>query len=426
LGTKTALFALLLIFCMTAHGFASDSPVRLGLRELLRHAFEHNPALAAYYNNYEASRELYNVAGLPANPQLVVAGVNGTAPEDSNILSQTFEVFGKTAGRKKKALSAMRQEEVRYSIESCNLLAELSKTYIEALKARSFREVEEENVRQAEIFVNIAKKRYATGDIPYIQVMDSTIEYSRARNDLEASILEEKNALLLLFRLSCYTSAASPGGGEGIPYSLDDLPLPLSEAIPARESLRAKALKKRPELSEAYWALQESAAEKYLAGCEGNPDLILAAYRENLFNESRQGVRLQMAVPLLDWGTIGGQVKAAGRKEEASRKRLEDVKNRISTETDEAYNEVIHMHKRLDIINSSIIHDQEHMVEMLNRGYIAGLNSYLEVLEGRRRLRTIKKEFFELLSLYLKALVKLERATGEEIFCKEGTGHENK
>jgi len=417
LRTQPILIVFLLFISIATTVSASETNPRLGLKGLIKIALERNPALGAYYNNYEAAREIYNVSGLQPNPQLVIAGTNGAAPEDSNILSQTFEVFGKTTGRRKKAFSVLRREEARYQIETRNLIADISRTYIEVLNARYFLEVEEENLKLAEIFVNMAQKRYDTGDIPYIQVLDSTIEHSRAKSDLEAALLQEKNAFVELFRLTCYEKM----GSTGSLYSLEDLALPPAGALPSSETLRALALENRGELMEAFWVVEESAADKYLARSESNPAIIMAAYRARLLGESSEGVRLSLAVPLFDWGTIGGQVKAAARKEAAAKKQLEDIKNRVLAETDEAYNEAINQGKRLDIINSSIIKKQERMVEMLNRGYMVGLNSYLEVLEGRRRLRTVKKEYYELMALYLKALVKLERATGVEIISKEGS-----
>lgn len=420
--TQPVLAVLLVLIALATTVSASETNPRLNLEGLIKIALERNPALAAFYSNYEASREIYNVSGLQPNPQLVIAGTEGAAPEDSNILSQTFEVFGKTMGRKKKAFSVLRREEARYQIESRNLIADVSRTYIEALGARYYREVEEENLKLTEVFANMARKRYETGDIPYIQVMDSAIEHSRAKSDLEAAVLQEKNAFVELFRLTCYDGRGAPG----INYRLEDLELPPAGAIPSFETLRALALENRGELMEAFWAVEESAAEKYLAQSESNPAIILAAYRARLHGESSEGVRLSLAMPLFDWGTIRGQVKAAARKEEASKRQLEDIKNRVLAETDEAYNEATNLGNRLDIINSSIIHEQERMVEMLQRGYVAGLNSYLEVLEGRRRLRTVKKEYYELITLYLKALVKLERATGVEMISKEGSPNREK
>jgi len=403
--------AFILIYLSKAALSGEEKPSPLTLRQSIDAAISLNPRLASYRHLFNASKETLSGAGAQPNPTVTLATIRGTAPEDSNILSQNFELFSRPRLRRDVAFAAMNTEEQRLRSEALTLVSQVSICYIEALKTQSLTRIEENNLKTAREFLAVSEKQYNVGEIPLFQVLQFRIECSKAESELQAAMLDEKKALLALSRL---INREIPAGS-----SLKDCLPAQKEKLPPVEALREKALSLRPELIQSQWERRGKAAEKGLVRAEQEPDLILSAYRAELNSDAKQGLRLSIAVPLLDWGSVRSQARAVEEKEKAAEKSIDDTKLQITLEVDEAYARVQSLDNQLSIYSSDVMKEQERLMSMIQRGYEAGLYTYMEVLQTRQSQREMQKKLCETSAEYKKALVSLERAVGEELFVKE-------
>ncbi|MDQ7824977.1 MAG: TolC family protein [Candidatus Eremiobacteraeota bacterium] len=390
----------------------------ISLEEVVRISLESNPRLASFYELFLSSQERWRFSGSQPNPEVILAAPYEVYPEDSNIFSQPLELFGRPRWRKSVAFSAKNASEARYMTALLDLLSDVSLAYVDALKARHLRIIEEENMKLAADILKVATKRYEVGDIPQYQLLEAQVEYSRAQTLFEEATLKEQNALVYLGRLA--------GKPLNPLSSLNELPLAIPDRYPDIATLKNRAVAERPEVAMARWEQEEMAAQSSLIQSELQPDVILSTYRKKLDSESMQGYRVSLRFPLFDWGSVRGEFKAQEKKKEAARKTLEDMKLQVAWETEQAFNEVTNARKRLAILNDTVLTSQERITSMVQRGYEAGLNNYLEVLEARRSLREIKKNYNETLADCQKASIRLERASCTSLFSRKEHSHEKK
>lgn len=383
----------------------------LSLKKSIDIAISHNPRIASYRHLYKASLEYLSGAAAQPNPTVTLAAVKGDAPEDSNIISQSFELFSRPRLRKDVAFAAMQIEELRLRSEALTLISQVSLSYIDALKTQNLTRIEENNVKTAKEFLNVAERQYKVGEIPLFQVLQFKIECSRAEGELQAAMLEERKSILALSRLLNMDIPAGSSLAECLPA--------IKEKLPPLETLKAKAIASRPELLQSQWERKGKSAEKSLIIAEHEPDLILSAYRAELTSEARQGVRLSIAVPLLDWGSIKSQARAVEEREKAAEKSIDDTKRQIIWEVEDAYARVESLKNQLDIYSFDVLREQERLMSMIQRGYEAGLYTYVEVLQTRQSQKEMQRKYCETTAEYKKALINLERALGEELFVKE-------
>ncbi|MHC9539604.1 MAG: TolC family protein [Vulcanimicrobiota bacterium] len=401
---------ILMSFSMPAFS-EEELSLPLTLKKSIDIAISHNPRIASYRHLYKASLEYLSGASAQPNPTVTLAAVKGDAPEDSNIISQSFELFSRPRLRKDVALAAVQIEELRLRSEALTLISQVSLSYIDALKTQNLTRIEENNVKTAKEFLNVAERQYKVGEIPLFQVLQFKIECSRAEGELQAAMLEERKSILALSRLLNMDIPAGSSIAECLPA--------IKEKLPPLETLRAKAIASRPELLQSQWERKGKSAEKSLIIAEQEPDLILSAYRAELTSEARQGVRLSVAVPLLDWGSIKSQARAVEEREKAAEKSIDDTKRQIIWEVEDAYARVESLKNQLDIYSFDVLREQERLMSMIQRGYEAGLYTYVEVLQTRQSQKEMQKKYCETTAEYKKALINLERALGEELFVKE-------
>ena len=200
-STRHALMCLCIVFIFAQCQNVSCASDSITLDDALKYAFSNNPGLAAFYWRHQASLEECAAARAQPNPQIVLSCVNGKAPDDSNSLVQTFELFGRPQIRERVAISGAQIKEAQYALQERVLARDVTIAFVDALKNRSLREVAEEQKKLSQEALAVAEKRYEVGDVPLMQVMQFRIELKKAEGALDTATLEEKNSLIALNRL---------------------------------------------------------------------------------------------------------------------------------------------------------------------------------------------------------------------------------
>ena len=260
-----------------------------------------HPEITASELQRLGAEEYLKGAGKQPNPQIKLSLTRGTVQEDSNSLTQRFEIAGQPRLRKELASSLRDLANQQTVLVSRKVVLEALTAYYQVWIAR----------RDLEIFASlhhlslqlqwIAERRFAAGQISQDECRQARLVQKTALANLHqaasASLAAEENFRALV-GLPATQDLHLPGGPT--PPQLARVSLPQKEEILA-------GLDQLPEIEMAEAKARQAALEAELAGRAGAPDLYLYAYRADYHQVSQQGVQFGISFPLFDWGELGAE-----------------------------------------------------------------------------------------------------------------------
>jgi cobalt-zinc-cadmium efflux system outer membrane protein len=149
-----------------------------------------------------------------------------------------------------------------------------------------------------------------------------------------------------------------------------------------------------------------------LTASERLPDLVVEGHRNKLGTNGDSAMRLVFALPLLDFGRIGNEVKSARADVREQEALLTQVKHQVLLQVATAF---AHVQQARDLVvryERDIVPRTERLTETIQKGFNAGASTHLDVLDAQRTLRSVQTEYRQSIADYAKALAELERATG--------------
>lgn len=388
-----------LALVLTSSGPAEE----ITLRQAVDIAIANNPAIAAARLSAEAAKHSAKGARALANPDLVIApSVVGDAGSDSALFfSQSLEINGSRRVRgeiasHEAAAAALDADAVRRDITFS-----VTRSYWEVARAQQMVELSRENMRYLDTIRAAVQKQYDVGAVPGAQLLKIDVELARARQELAQAELglsqsrTELNALM---------------GRPGDPSATAAEPLAYSAVAIDREALKSTALMARPEVASAQAELLAARARTKAAQLLRVPDLAVQGRMESFDRDSDGGVALALTLPILDWGSAKADKRSAEAAAGGLERRLEATRNDVLLQVEQAIQRLETASSVAGEYESGIIGKSEQLAEMARKGYEKGANSYLEVLEAQRTLRSIRSEYYSVLAEHSTALAQLEWA----------------
>lgn len=392
--------ALVLALCTCRMAAGQGS---LSLQEAIDIALHHNPDLLAAGYEVEAAKAGERGARSLANPEIALApaitGVEGSDEELS--VTQPLEINGeralraRIAGAESQAVQASRRSAERQVIRS------VKEAYWDAVQAQNVVELDQGNVEFLETMAQAAERQVDVGAAPGAQRIKAQVELTRARQDLlrsESELAEARASINVLM-----------GRDAESPFEPSDqlrfAPLALDSTVRNGAG--------RPELAEAQALLALRKAEVREIEVQRRPDVSLQFRQTSLGGEG--GAAVAITIPLLDWGSIRQSRKKAEAQVDAQKHRVEAVENAIALDVDSAVRQVRLAEALVKDYQQGVLSQAEQLAEMAQKGYKTGANSYLEVLEAQRTLRSVKSEYNAALADHAKALAQLEWAVGADL-----------
>ncbi|MCA9777509.1 MAG: TolC family protein [Candidatus Eremiobacteraeota bacterium] len=268
---------------------------------VLRWVGQSHPRITAAELKREGARSYFQGAGKQPNPQLKISLSRGVVQEDANALTQTLEIAGQPALRKKIASSLYSQADQETVLVSREIAQEALGAYYQVWMARRTLEIAAVNHHLALELEAIAERRFSEGQISQDEARQAHLLQTSALAALQKSssaALAAEASFRALVDLPQEQRLCLPGGR--IPPRLDQVSLPQKEEIAARVDLL-------PEVEIARTRALQAKLEADLAGKAGAPDLYLYAYRSNFYQVANQGVQFGISFPLFDWGELGAE-----------------------------------------------------------------------------------------------------------------------
>ncbi len=395
--------------------FGSDQPAgSLTLHDALALALLRNPELAAFSWEVRAREARTLQAGLPPNPefQFQTENFGGTGTyggldeaETTVGLGQLVELGGKRARRRRLASLERDLAGWDYEARRIDVFAETARRFTDVLAAQERISLNKELVDLAEKMVQTVSARVRTGKVSPVDQTKARIALSTSRIDLERSMRDLEAARNAL---SATWGSSSPVF-EQVTGNLYVLP-----AIPTLDVME-KRVSNNPDI--ARWMIElerrkaSVAVEK--AGRIPDPTLSGAVRYLGESNDTAFVVGLSIPMPVFDRNQ-GNLLEARYRLSKAEVERRAAV-TRIRALLAAGYQALSATYAEATSLRDEVLPGAQRVFEAAGEAFRQGKLGYLDVLDAQRTFFEAKARYVDALNRFHKAVVDLERLTGEPV-----------
>ncbi len=398
---------------------AFDQPTgSLTLHGALSLALMNNPELAAFSWEVRAREARTLQAGLLPNPefQFEMENFGGTGAygglgeaETTIGLGQLVELGGKRARRRRLASLERDLAGWDYEARRIGVFAETAGRFADVLAAQERISLNKELVALAEKMVTTVSARVRTGKVSPVDETKAQVALSTSRIDLERSVRELEAARNAL---SASWGGASPTF-EQVAGNLYELPpIPSLDVMDARVS-------NNPDV--ARWMIEmerrRASVEVEKAGTIPDPTLTGAVRYLDESNDTVFVVGLTIPMPVFDRNQ-GNLLEARYRLSKAELERRATV-TRIRALLAGAYQALSATYTEAVSLRDEVLPGAEKVFEAVGEAFRQGKLGYLEVLDAQRTLFEAKARYVDALNRFHKAVIDLERLTGEPIGARD-------
>lgn len=337
----------------------------------------------------------------PANAQMMVT------------IEQMFPGRGK---RDLRVAAAQRDADVargRIDVEALRIATEVKTAYVDLLLARRVAELLEQSATLADQLSAATEIRYGTGRVSQQDVVKAMVE--RTRIEMERAEARERA------RLAEATLNALRGLAPMAPIGpLEDSPDP---PVPPAEALVEQVHRHHPEF--AVRALEAAAATAAATAAEAarKPDWVVSGGYMQMPNETDAWTAsVGITWPNAPWSrkhVDATRLEAEGRRD-AARAMQASVENMLVREVHHAAVRVGAVDERLAILESALVPQAEHALELARLNYQSDRGEFLDIVDAMRLTMNLARESAGLRASRRLAVVDLERALGADV-APDGT-----
>lgn len=375
-------------------------------------AIKNNPRLSASLRSQAAAAYALKAARSLANPEIAFApgitSLSGTG--EDLIISQPLELNGTRAARAAIALARLHRKRAEGLLELRTLVYDTKVAYVALARAQGRRALAQALLAQAEEIDRITSLQVDAGSRPGIDLTQSAIELSRARQQVD---LAEGEVQSLQAALNTYL-------GRNPEEPLPALSLPHTASSEMRgDVLVRKALESRPEIAMEEAEVRANQQEARLARAEGRPDLAPQIRIGSLVrgippasSGDGLGIGLRVSLPLLDHGALRNRVREAETVARAQADRVAAVRAEVRRDVVSALARLRTAEKVLLEYRSGVLDNAARLLEASRLGYEQGMTNILSVLEANRTYRSVQQDYLDARAAHAQALAELEFATG--------------
>ncbi len=420
----------LVVWSLSAEATASAEEKYFTLQQVVEFAKQNNGNVKALHEE-KGIREAGKIkAGLFPNPVLELDVTTGelTGSKFENTLSVGVSQEFLTAGKRGKRLQAAAKECESFDRQVDNsgrlLMEEVKSIFYDLLLAGKKVELAERSIALNDQLLDITRQRFASGDVPELEVNLARVEMARSEErkaGAERELYPAKARLLLLIGLPQEEAASFSGTLEGKPFAKT-----LGE-------LKGLALAKRPDLKALEAETARGDAEVALARAERIPNITVGVgyQRENSAidvageeiksRDNLIGMKLSIPIPLFDRNQAG--IKEAKARKGSAENRYSFTRLVIEREVESAFARMTMAEKSLSIYTRDIIPQLEENLKVVQEAYRLGEVGILSVIEEQKKFFEVNDGYLSALYSRQIALVKLESAVGTD-FSTEFAGGE--
>jgi outer membrane protein, heavy metal efflux system len=384
----------------------------LTLRQALALALLQNPELAASSWEVRAAEARTLQAGLLSNPELDITVENFAgsgayqgvrAAETTLRLSQAIELGGKRRRRTQAAALERDLAAWDYETKRVDVLSEVTKAFVEVLRAQERLETQTELVRLAGQVLAAVAERVKAGKVSPMEESKARVALSTSHIALERARGELDTARR---RLAATWGSTTPAFQKAA-GAFDAVTTP-----PPVEQLAQRVLQ-NPDLARWSTEMQQRQAAVALAQVQKFPDLTAGAGVRYFSDPGDAALVFELSLPLpLFDRNQGGILEAQSRLAKATEERRAAAV-RVQTALGTAYTALATAFAEVTTLHNAVLPESRRAFEATSEGYRQGKFGLLDVLDAQRTLFEAREQYIDALADYHKAVVEIERLLGE-------------
>ena len=381
------------------------------LTRCLETAYRQSPRLQAATSAFQAAQARVQQAVALPQPELTLdydlqprpfafkesaesyIGVNQVIPWPGKII-----LNGRIARRE------AREVNVDLDAVHLELFSEVKEAFFQMLLAVNNEKLAKENVALARDFFSRAQTKFESGDAAKIEMLKAKVEMARAENDLSLAANDMYRVRVQLnFLLNRATAAPLLLRGE-----LKPPPLKISRA-----DCLAQALARRPDIVRARIAEKRLSLQLNLAKLAFMPDFQLGVSRHRISGEnSTWDVGISVQIPLWFWQPLKGEIAETRANLERGRAEREEIERAVARDVEQAWQTVATLDRHIQFFEEQVLQEAEEVYRKTMFSYQEGEIGYMELIDARRIMVDIKREYAEALFRGQSSRIDLEKSLG--------------
>lgn len=349
-------------------------------RQVVQMALASRPRVVAARLRVESLQAKAKASSTQDPLRLIIGRGSDAAPgatDNDLALSQSIDWFGRNrlAGAVLRAEADIARADLRKV--QLEVQAEVLSLYNDVVATEGKLAVAAELVNIAARLRDAAKRRVDAGEAPEVQLLRATIEWERASQVLE---LRQSEAAATLLRLKGAVGPFTEGVSLVFFSRSGESSLDLAQTRP---DVLAFAAELR--------VTEERIRQERLAT---RPEIELQVRRSPWMESAQVGLRLQVSVPILDYGRNRRNIEALRLTQKAIEKQREDALRQAEAEFKTLQVDRVAAAQQMERLERLIAKAQE-LLRISERGFETGALTLLESLEAARALRDIEESLID-------------------------------
>jgi len=394
----------ILFACFLGIGMAyPQQPPRLTLQEALDLADKQNLDLAAARRQRAVALAGIQIAKERPNPTANFAALRDE-PHESLFFDQPIE----TGGKRGRRIEVARQEGALTEVEVATLARQVRKNTREAYYAAAYVRAESERLSRvvalAKRLEQIAKDRFAAGDVAQLEVLQSGLEVSRAEADLEVArqreivSLSELNALL-------NERAIKPWELTGT----------LEDATPTArlEDLVGRAYQSNSDLQHLGGEKKVEDSRRSLLKAERIPDVTFEAGLDfNSPHDYRYGPRSQVSLALPIFTRNQGEIAQSIANSRVLDAETAATERSVSARVESAFYDLEAQRTQVRLYHDRLLPVARQLESLAEESYRAGKTSILTAIQAQQDVQSVESSYLQSLEQLQDLYAGLEESVG--------------
>lgn len=375
----------------------------LTLSEALDLAARQNLDLVAARAQHAVSQAGVRIAEQRPNPAINFAATRDE-PHESLFFDQPVEVGSKRRRRIELAQQEIVLTDTQIAAFERQLRRNTRDAYFGLALARGATAQRSGILKLAERLDEIAKARFAAGDIPELEITQAELEMSRARADFQIAQQQEKVALT---ELNAFLNEP-PSTDWDLGGALTTLP----PAITLSDML-SRADASNSEIGRISQELKVEQSRKALFQAQRIPNLGLQAGMD--FNSPRDfqvGARGQVSMEMPIFSRYQGEIAESTAAASALESELAAVRRSVEAHVESAFYDLDARRAQVRLYRDTLMPSSRRLEEMAEESYQAGKANILTVLAAQRDVQQVERDYLDSLLSLQTSFSLLEAAVG--------------